>query len=235
MVADLAEAGARGNSNGCARHPILLIVSEIRLFSEGLAEALGRHSLLSVAGHCMEAREALAKLADLPLDIVLLDASMPGGLALIGQVRKLAPKVLVVVFALNETTETVIAWGAAGAAGYIPKTTSLADVVSILLDIQRGKQVCSPAVAGGLFRHLHELPTSRDNAGNQKPLPALTAREKEIIELISAGLSNKDIARRLKIGVSTTKSHVHNLLAKLDVPQRGQAVVRMRDRLNLSA
>jgi DNA-binding NarL/FixJ family response regulator len=63
----------------------------------------------------------------------------------------------------------------------------------------------------------------------------LTAREIHIVELISAGLSNKDIARRLKIGVSTTKSHVHNLLGKLDVRQRGQAVVRIRDRLNLSA
>ena len=218
MVADLAEAGSPGNSDGCERHPILLIVSEIRLFSEGLAEALGRHSLLSVAGHCMAAREALAKLADLPLDIVLLDASMPGGLALVGQVRKLAPKVLVVVLALNETTETVIAWGEAGAAGYIPKTTGLADVVSILLDIQRGKQVCSPAVAAGLFRRLHELPTIRHNVGDQAPLPALTAREIEIVELISAGLSNKDIARQLKIGVSTTKSHVHNLLSQAECP-----------------
>jgi two-component system, NarL family, nitrate/nitrite response regulator NarL len=234
MVAHLAEAGSPGNSDGCERHPLLLIVSEIRLFSEGLAEALGRHSPLSVVGHCMAAREALAKLADLPLDIVLLDASMPGGLALVGQARKLAPKVSVVVLALNETTETVVAWGEAGAAGYIPKTTGLADVVSILLDIQQGKQVCSPAVAAGLFRRLHKLPTIRHNMGDHVPSPALTARETEILELISDGLSNKDIARQLKIGVSTTKSHVHNLLAKLNVPQRGQAVVRMRDRLNLS-
>jgi DNA-binding NarL/FixJ family response regulator len=167
MVASLALAGVADNSNERERHPRLLIVSEIRLFSEGLAESLGRHSLLSVAGHCMEAREALAKLADLALDIVLLDAAMPGGLALVGQVRNIAPKGLVVVLALNETSETVIAWAEAGAAGYIPKTTGLADIVSVLLDIQEGKQVCAPAVAAGLMRRLHELPTTRHNAGPQ--------------------------------------------------------------------
>src|SRR6202020_1055352 len=112
--------------------------------------------------------------------------------------------------------------------GYIPKTAGLADVISMLLGISQGDQVCSAAVAGGLIRRLHERPAASQNASKRALLPALTPRETQIIELISAGLSNKDIARRLKIGVSTTKSHVHNLLSKLNVAQRSQAALRLR-------
>jgi two-component system nitrate/nitrite response regulator NarL len=234
MVADREQTDAAGKADECERHLRLLIVSDVRLFSEGLAEALSRHSLLTVVGHCLDAREALVKLTKLPLDIVLLDASMPGGLALVGLVRDLAPKVLVVVLALKETTETVIAWAEAGASGYIPKTSGLADIVSLLLGIVQGEQVCLPTVAAGLIRHLHELPITGRTASDRAPLPALTARETQIVELICAGLSNKDIARRLKIGVSTTKSHVHNLLGKLDVQQRSQAAIRMRKHINVS-
>jgi two-component system nitrate/nitrite response regulator NarL len=234
MVADREQTDADGNASECKCYLRVLIVSDVRLFSEGLAEALGRHSLLTVAGHCLDAREALVKLAKLPLDIVLLDASMPDGLTLVGQVRKLAPKVLVVVIALKETPDAVIAWAEAGAIGYIPKTSGLADIVSLLLGIAQGEQVCSPTVAAGLIRHLHKLPITGQTASDRAPLPALTARETQIVELISAGLSNKAIARRLSIGVSTTKSHVHNLLGKLDVQQRSQAAIRIREQWNVS-
>jgi two-component system nitrate/nitrite response regulator NarL len=210
-------------------HPNLLIVSDVRLFSEGLAGALERHPLLSVAGQCRDSREALAKLAKLPPDILLLDASLPDGVALVGDVRKLAPTVLVVVVALNETVDVVIAWAEAGVAGYIPKTAGLSDVVSFLLRIKQGEQVCSPAIAAGLIRRLHALPTPSAAPRECVRLPALTARETQITDLIAAGLSNKDIARRLNIGVSTTKSHVHNLLSKLDVQQRSQVAIRVRE------
>src|SRR5271166_2969669 len=99
MAAGPVPGATPGHSDECERQPRLLIVSEIRLFSEGLAEALRRRSLLSVAGHSIDVRDALAKLATQPLDIVLLDSSMPGGLALVRQIRKLAPKVLVVALA----------------------------------------------------------------------------------------------------------------------------------------
>ncbi len=222
MGADRGQMGPAGNAKP---HPRLLIVSDVRLFSEGLAEVLERHSLL-VAGYCLDAREVLSKLSKVLPDIVLLDASMPEGLALVKQVRRLAPKVLVVVLALKESAETVITWAEAGVAGYIPKTTGLVDVVATLVGIEQGEQVCSPAVAAGLIRHLH-VPIVGRNAVDQAPPPALTARETQIVQLISDGLSNKDIARRLHIGVSTTKSHVHNLLTKLDVQRRDQAVTQM--------
>jgi DNA-binding NarL/FixJ family response regulator len=113
--------------------------------------------------------------------------------------------------------------------GYIPNTTPLSDVIDLLAEIAQGRQACSTDVAGGLLRRIahtgHEIPSF--------VLPAsLTDREREILRLIGAGLSNKDIARRLNISLATTKAHVHNLLGKLNVRRRGEATAWMHGRSN---
>jgi DNA-binding NarL/FixJ family response regulator len=167
-------------------------------------------------------------------DIVLLDASIFDGLAFVRSIHLMAPHVLVVVLALTETAENVVAWAEAGVVGYIPKTAGLADVLPTLLGIRQGEQICSPSVAAGLIRRVRELPVGSRASSHTKPLPTLTVREQQIIELISAGLSNKEIARRLNIGVATTKSHVHNLLAKLKVQHRSHAAIRMREHATIA-
>jgi DNA-binding NarL/FixJ family response regulator len=121
-----------------------------------------------------------------------------------------------------------IAWAEAGAAGYIPRTAGLADVVPTLMGIMRGEQNCSASVVGGLLRRLRNLPRGGNRSSEALPPPMFTIRELQIIELIDAGLSNKEIARRLSIGVATTKSHVHNLVGKLKLQRRSQAALWMR-------
>jgi DNA-binding NarL/FixJ family response regulator len=120
----------------------------------------------------------------------------------------------------------VISWAEAGAIGYVPQTAALADLVGILVRIARGDQICSAQIVSGLLRHVAR--TARSSPGSP-PAPAapLTRREREIGLLIGAGLSNKDIARKLNIGVATAKSHVHNLLNKMNVQRRGQAANRI--------
>jgi len=212
-----------------SRRPALLVVSEIRLFSEGLAEVFGRSTALSAVAHCSNLSEAITALATLKPDIVLLDASIQDGFGFVRRIHRIAPDLLVVVLALTETAENVIAWAEAGVEGYIPKSAGLADVIPTLLAIRHGEQICSPTVAAGLLRRVREQRDGNGAFGGAQPLPNLTAREHQIIELISAGLSNKEIARRLNIGVATTKSHVHNLLSKLKVAQRSQAALRLRE------
>ena len=217
------------------RAPALLVVSEVRLFSEGLAEVFGRSSALSAVSHCSTLSEAIAALPTLKPDIVLLDASIQDGFYFVRRVHQIAPHMLRVVLALTETAENVIAWAEAGVEGYIPKTASLAEVIPTLLAIRHGEQICSPAVAAGLMRRVRVRPPGNGAVAPVQPLPNLTVREQQIIALISAGLSNKEIARRLNIGVATTKSHVHNLLAKLKVAQRSQAALRMREQIEIPA
>jgi DNA-binding NarL/FixJ family response regulator len=201
----------------------VLIVSEIRLLREGFAEALGRTGHFSISVRCASPDQALAEIASSRPDVSVLDASLPDAIDWVRKVRELAPQVRVVALAVAETVDAVIAWAEAGVAGYIPRTAGLADVGAILVGILEGEQVCSRWVAAGLLQGFRTR--SKSNAALSL---GLTNREAEIVALISAGLSNKDIARRLNIGVATTKSHVHNLLTKLQVQRRGQAALHLR-------
>jgi DNA-binding NarL/FixJ family response regulator len=205
----------------CARPLSLLILSDIRFMREGLANVLRREEqafqTIDIAAHVGEAIKAMQ--AGLP-DVVLIDAALPDGLAAAARLRGFAPGIRIIALAVAETEADVIAWAEAGASGYVPRSAALADLVVFVTGIMRGEQACSTRVAAGLMRWIANAPRAR--TANPHAAPALTAREEEIVSLICAGLSNKEIARRLKICLSTTKSHVHNVLGKLELRRRGQ-------------
>jgi two-component system, NarL family, nitrate/nitrite response regulator NarL len=201
----------------------------VRFLRESLAEVLPREGRLLIAGLFSNPQEALRGIVELQPDIVLLDEAFPDGPAVVGQIRYIAPPVLVVTIAVAETPEEVVAWAEAGAAGYIPSTASLADMCRLLVEITRGEQACSPSVAAALLRRLSNGVATKSRSHGSTSLPMLTAREEQIAEMIVAGLSNKDIARRLDIGLATAKTHVHHLLGKLGLQRRGQAASWMRE------
>src|SRR5580700_7223163 len=211
------------------RSVTVLIVSEIRVLREGLAEALGRDSPLAISGLSASLDEALASASELKPTIILLDAGFPNGASAIRLIQTVAPEPQVVVFAVAETEENIITWAEAGAAGYIPTTAALHDFVRLLVDIMEGKQICSGRVAAGLIRRLGGAAKSGNGLHHAQ---VLTAREQEIIRLVSSGLSNKEIARKLSIELSTTKSHVHNVLGKLNLQRRGQVAFWSRENEN---
>jgi two-component system, NarL family, nitrate/nitrite response regulator NarL len=128
----------------------------------------------------------------------------------------------IIVSAVKETEDDIVAWAEAGVIGYIPIDIALADLVRLIVDIHSGEQICSGRVANGLLRRI--ALTARRNVGRNTalPVPALTRRERQVAELIRSGLSDKEIARQLNISVATTKSHVHNLFGKLSLQRRGQ-------------
>jgi DNA-binding NarL/FixJ family response regulator len=129
----------------------------------------------------------------------------------------------VVAFAVSESVESVLTWAEAGVAGYIPSTAAMDDLQALIGDIDAGRQACTGAVAAGLLRRIGANPAAPAPAD----APCLTPREFEIVRLIGAGMSNKEIARRLNIGLATTKSHVHNVLGKLNMQRRTQAATWM--------
>lgn len=198
----------------------ILIVSEVRLLREALAQVVNHETALSVCGLTCDPVEALGTTLDRQPDLVLLDAAFPDGIDLLGRLRNAVPRVKVVVVAVRETEQNIIAWAEGGVVGYIPNTAALADIARLLGDIIVGKQSCSEPVAAGMLRRIGSATRSNNPQSDVPPVPILTVREMQIIELIASGLSNKDISRRLNIGVSTTKSHVHHLLGALQ--RRGQ-------------
>ena len=195
----------------------LLIVSEVRLLREGIAGVIEGKSKLSVVGLCESLTQALSAIREHQAATVLFDASFPKGLEALREIRSISPLALVVVFGVSETEENVIAWARAGASGYIPTTTPLNELILFIECIIRGEQICSATIAAQLMRRVG---SSSDRADQSQM--ALTTREHEIMRMVAEGLSNKEIARRLKIELSTTKSHVHNLLGKLGLQRRGQ-------------
>jgi len=113
--------------------------------------------------------------------------------------------------------------------GYVPRTAALNELVGFLQSIVRGEQMCSTRIAGGLLRWISTSSRAGNRSAAQPRSAALTAREEQIVRLLSSGLSNKEISRRLNIGLATTKSHVHNLLTKLELQRRGEVARWSRD------
>ena len=211
---DVADARDRGLR--------ILLVWGVRFTGECLVDILERDPLVSVIGLFSDLSEAVALSAALQADIILLDARLPGGVAAVRRALDVVPNMRIVVSAVRETEDDVLAWAEAGVIGYIPRTTPLGDFVRLVMTIHSGEQVCSGRVAASLLRRV--AVASRRSPGRSASLsiPALTKRERQAAELIGSGLSDKEIARRLNISLATTKSHVHNLLGKLNVRRRTQ-------------
>jgi DNA-binding NarL/FixJ family response regulator len=158
-------------------------------------------------------------------EIILLDAAFPEGMATARGLHVAAPTSQIVVIAITETEENVLAWAEAGVAGYVPNTASLQELAALLRQINRGEQSCSSRISGTLLRRISSVAwPGRPVALQSAPL---TSRELEILHLIGAGLSNKEIARQLGISVGTTKSHVHSLLGKMKLTRRTEIVARL--------
>jgi DNA-binding NarL/FixJ family response regulator len=206
----------------------IVIASEVRFVRESLSEILGRDDTIAVVGECPDSAQLLVVCRELQPDMVLLDASVQDGVSTARRLREMLAGLRIVVFAIRESVESVLVWAEAGMAGYIPSSAAAADMRALVANIGAGRQACSDLVAAGLLRRI-----AANAAGPPNP-EALTPRELEIVRLISTGLSNKEIARRLNIGLATTKSHVHNALGKLNVRRRGQVATWMHARSPLA-
>lgn len=129
------------------------------------------------------------------------------------------PDLRVVAVAVGELDTDVIACAEAGICGYIARDGSVEDVVRAVTCALAGEVLCSPRLAALLFNRLASLSSS--HPGELSGL-TLTLRERQIAELVTRGLPNKEIARRLRLGYPTVKNHVHNILQKLNLQRRGE-------------
>ena len=203
----------------------VFVVAEIRLYREGLAELLGHRPGLAVAGTAAGLDEALRGARAARPDVVLLDMAMLDGIATARTLARVSPDARVVALAVPESERHVIACAEAGIVGYVSREASLADLVAAIEGAARGEAHCSPRMVASLLRRLGAL--SLERSGDE-PRAHLTARELEIVGLIDRGLSNKEIAQALCIGLPTVKNHVHHILEKLGAERRSQAAARVR-------
>jgi two-component system nitrate/nitrite response regulator NarL len=203
----------------------VLVAGDIRLFREGLALYLGSQPDITVVTTAGSRRELLEALPSTRPDILLLDMAMPDSLPALREVADRAPGTHVIALAVPEIEPAVMACAEAGIAGYVPRDGSLEDLMSAVRRAARGESLLPPRVIGTLLRRLSALaPQAADAPGAAE----LTARELEIAHLVDEGMSNKLIAGRLCIELSTVKNHMHRILAKLHAQHRAEIPRRLR-------
>ncbi len=214
----------------------VFIVDDNRLLREGLASMLAAEANITVIGAAASGRQALEAIKEHCPEIALIDIGMPGkdGIEVTQELRRNFPTVKVVILGMVDLTAEIMACIEAGAAGYVLKEASFDSLVETIRSVHRGESFVSPQMAASLFSRIAELAAERLPRIPSSSVK-LTTRELEIINLIADGLSNKEIAQRISIEAQTVKNHIHNILDKLHLHTRLEAVEYARDRKLLKA
>jgi len=197
--------------------PRVYLVSDVRLYREGLSAGLAQNRQLDLVG-AGGSGDFLDRIVGLQTEVLLLDLGAAESLSIPRRARRVLPAIRVVAFAVAEIGENVLACAEAGISGYVTTDGSIEDLVSAVLNALRGELMCSPRIAALLFSRMATLSDGRIPGSADSS--SLTPREREIAALIACNLRNKEIARRLRLGPTTVKNHVHNILQKLNVRRR---------------
>ena len=204
----------------------VLLVDDQPLFRSALASLVGGQFDMTVVGEAANGRESLDRVRELSPDVVLMDVQMPvaNGVAGVRAIREAGFATKIVMLTVSEEDEDLFESIRAGANGYLLKNVRPEVLFENIRGVMRGEAPIAPAIAHKLLEALRQgpLPVPRSDVAARTDT-VLTRRESEILQLVSTGLSNKEIAARLVITEGTVKNHVHNALEKLHLSNRVQA------------
>jgi DNA-binding NarL/FixJ family response regulator len=209
-----------------AAAPRVLVATPVRLYREGIVRFLDAAVEVVVVGSTTGPAETLAHALELTPDVVLLDMALADSRDTVRALRRTMPRIAVVALALAESEEDVLGCAEVGISAYVPNDSSLEELVVTVRRAARGEAVCPPRIVAGLFRRVAVL-SAPDRPARDERAP-LTTRERQVLRLVDAGLSNKQIGRELHIELATVKNHVHSILHKLGATSRGEAAARVR-------
>ena len=201
----------------------VVIVDDAELFREALKAAFAQEGFTVLAG----AGDAMAGIdiaREHQPDLVMLDILMPGmsGLEVVGAIIKASPNSRVVLLTSSESAEDLLAAVKVGASGYLTKDTPLPRLVAAMRDVLGGGAAVSPAMGGKLFSTLRDL--LRHHGTTIARAPELTGRELEVLSLVAGAKTSREIAEELYISENTVRNHVRNILDKLGMKSRFEAV-----------
>lgn len=203
----------------------ILLVDDHQLFTEGLTELLSFHDDLTVVGASSSGERALADVATLHPDVVLMDLQMPGldGVSATRHITAHHISTAVLALTMYDDDASVFAVLRAGARGYILKGAHQDELVAAIRAVARGEAVFGARVADRVLAHFSASST-------QEPaLPELTPRERQVLGLLAGGSNTATIANRLHLSPKTVRNHLSTIFAKLHVADRTQAVLRARE------
>lgn len=208
--------------------PRVLLADDHPVYRDGLRLMLDSTGEVEVVGTAPDGAAAVETAARLRPDVVVMDLQMPrlGGVEATRRILAARPETGVLVLTMHEDDESVFAAMLAGARGYLLKGADQNEILRAVSAVAAGEVIFGPALAGRVSDYFARIAVARPA---EEPFPQLTARERDVLELIALGLSNPVIAERLGLSPKTVRNNVSNIFAKLQVATRAEAITQARD------
>jgi DNA-binding NarL/FixJ family response regulator len=204
----------------------VLVADDSADFREGIRALLSSVDGLELVGEAVDGDAAVVGALDVQPDVVLMDLHMPGrnGIDATRAIVSAAPHIAVLVLTMHEDDESVFSAVRAGARGYLVKGARQAELLRALRTVADGGAVFGPAIARRMIGFFEATASA-----SPTPFPDLTAREREILDLVARGWSNQQIAVQLGLSIKTIRNHVSSVFTKIQVVDRAQAIVKARE------
>ncbi|GAA3444359.1 response regulator [Planomonospora venezuelensis] len=212
----------------------VLIVDDHALIRRSLEMALAAEADIEVVGEASDGQEAVELADRLTPDVVLMDVRMPrrSGIEATREIKASAPSVRIIMLTVSDEEEDLFEAIKAGATGYLLKNVQLDEVPEVVRGVHEGQSLINPAMAAKLISEFATMSRKEAERPPQLPVPRLTDREMEVLRLVAKGMNNREIAKQLFISENTVKNHVRNILDKLQLHSRMEAVVyAVRERM----
>jgi DNA-binding NarL/FixJ family response regulator len=213
-----------------------LIVDDHALFRRGLEMVLAAEPDIELVGEASDGEEAVLRASESLPDVILMDIRMPrsSGIEACRALKELVPSAKIVMLTISDEEEDLFEAIRAGASGYLLKDIPLDEVADTVRAVNGGQSLINPSMAGKLLTEFAALARreQEEEPPQQVPAPRLTEREIQVLRLVARGMNNRDIAKELFISENTVKNHVRNILEKLQIHSRMEAVmVAVREKL----
>ena len=204
----------------------VLICDDHALFRRGLVMVLESEEGIEVVAEAEDGEEAVARAEETAPDVVLMDVRMPkmSGIEATRAIAEAVPSAKILMLTVSDEEEDLYEAVKAGATGYLLKEISIEEVANAIRAVVTGQSLISPSMASKLLTEFTNLAKKADER-QAVPTPRLTERELEVLKLVARGMNNRDIAKELFISENTVKNHVRNILEKLHLHSRMEAVV----------
>ena len=202
----------------------ILVVEDNRILRDGLTTMIGEQQDLKVAAECGDCTKALQCVRELKPNLVLLDLGLrnQNSLQFVKVLKKKSPDTKIIVMDLVPFQEDILIFVQAGVSGFILKDATIVDFLKTIRSVASGAKILPPHLTESLFNQIVDNAVSNSNTSSIIKAVRMTKRERQVIDLVADGLTNKEIAQKLHLSTFTIKSHIHNILEKLALHTRVQ-------------
>jgi len=225
-LTDIPAPVSASAGDGPVLEPIrVLVVDDHALFRRGLQMVLEQEPDIEVVGEASDGAEAVTTAVETLPDIVLMDVRMPerGGIDACAAIHETVPSAKIIMLTISDEEADLYEAIKAGAMGYLLKEISIDEVAAAIRAVHGGQSLISPSMASKLLTEFASMIKKTDD--RQVPVPRLTDREMEVLKLVAKGINNRGISEHLFISENTVKNHIRNILEKLQLHSRMEAVL----------